>query len=177
MQKWMLLRGNLHVIVQCYMRQHFSDHYWLHEHAGGHASWREFTMRAVALVLDLAKAFERVSFFVVWVLATCFSFTGRSCQANDGQHLGGCYDCVGVCCVRRPTQSGLLLTGFAAAYHSLTFHVLERTYDAGSQKESNTYFVKELCADRMFRRCDQNRVNVRKKKKQRVSRQRVGESE
>ena len=39
-----LLQG-LHVMMQCYMRQHFADRYWLHEHPGGHASWREPTMR------------------------------------------------------------------------------------------------------------------------------------
>ena len=37
-------------MMQCYMRQHFADRYWLdlywlHEHPGGHASWREPTMR------------------------------------------------------------------------------------------------------------------------------------
>ena len=35
----------LHVMMQCYMRQHFADRYWLHEHPGRHASWREPTMR------------------------------------------------------------------------------------------------------------------------------------
>ena len=34
------LREGLHVVMQCYMRQHFADRYWLHEHPGGHASWR-----------------------------------------------------------------------------------------------------------------------------------------
>ena len=32
-------------MMQCYMRQHFADRYWLHEHPGGRASWREPTMR------------------------------------------------------------------------------------------------------------------------------------
>ena len=41
----MSLREGLHVMMQCYMRQHFADRYWLHEHPGGHASWRETTMR------------------------------------------------------------------------------------------------------------------------------------
>ena len=45
MKKLMSLREGLHVMVQCYMRQHFADRYWLHEHPGGHASWREPTMR------------------------------------------------------------------------------------------------------------------------------------
>ena len=31
--------------MQCNMRQHFADRYWLHEHPGGRASWREPTMR------------------------------------------------------------------------------------------------------------------------------------
>ena len=39
MKKLMSLREG------CYMRQHFADRYWLHEHPGGHASWREPTMR------------------------------------------------------------------------------------------------------------------------------------
>ena len=33
----MSLREGLHVLMQCYMRQHFADR-WLHEHPGGHAS-------------------------------------------------------------------------------------------------------------------------------------------
>ena len=45
MKKLMSLREGLHVMMQCYMRQHFADRYWLHEHPGGHASWRESTMR------------------------------------------------------------------------------------------------------------------------------------
>ena len=45
MKKLMSLHEGLHVMMQCYMRQHFADRYWLHEHPGGHASWRELTMR------------------------------------------------------------------------------------------------------------------------------------
>ena len=41
----MSLREGLHVMMQCYMRQHFADRYLLHEHPGGHASWREPTVR------------------------------------------------------------------------------------------------------------------------------------
>ena len=44
MKKLMSLREGLHVVMQCHMRQHFADRYWLHEHPGGHASWREPTM-------------------------------------------------------------------------------------------------------------------------------------
>ena len=40
-----LVCEGLHVMMQHYMRQHFADRYWLHEHPGGHASWRESTMR------------------------------------------------------------------------------------------------------------------------------------
>ena len=40
MKKLMLLREGLHVMMQCNMRQHFADLYWLHEHPEGHASWR-----------------------------------------------------------------------------------------------------------------------------------------
>ena len=43
MKKLMSLREGLHVMVQCYMRQHFADRCWLHEHPGGHSSWREST--------------------------------------------------------------------------------------------------------------------------------------
>ena len=32
-------------MMQCHMRQHFADRYWLHEHPTGHASWREPPMR------------------------------------------------------------------------------------------------------------------------------------
>ena len=44
------VREGFHEMMQCYMRQHFADRYWLdlywlHEHPGGHASWREPTMR------------------------------------------------------------------------------------------------------------------------------------
>ena len=45
MKKLMPLREGLRVMMQCYMRQHFADRCWLHEHPGGHASWREPTMR------------------------------------------------------------------------------------------------------------------------------------
>ena len=45
MKKLMSLREGLHVMMQCYMRQHFADRYWPHEHPGGYASWRELTMR------------------------------------------------------------------------------------------------------------------------------------
>ena len=45
MKKLMSLREGLHATMQCYMRLHFADRYWLHEHPGGHASWREPTMR------------------------------------------------------------------------------------------------------------------------------------
>ena len=41
----MSLREGLLVMMQCYMRQHFADRYWLQEHPGGRASWREPTMR------------------------------------------------------------------------------------------------------------------------------------
>ena len=37
----MSLREGLHVMMQCYMRQHFADRYWLHEHPGRHASYDE----------------------------------------------------------------------------------------------------------------------------------------
>ena len=42
MKKLMSLREG--VMTQCYMRQHFADRYWPHEHPGGRASWREPTM-------------------------------------------------------------------------------------------------------------------------------------
>ena len=45
MKKLMSLRQGLHVMMQCYMRQHFADRYWPHEHPGGRASWREPTMK------------------------------------------------------------------------------------------------------------------------------------
>ena len=45
MKKLMSLREGLHVMMQCYKRQHFADRCWLHEHPGGRASWREPTMR------------------------------------------------------------------------------------------------------------------------------------
>ena len=45
MLKLMSLREGLQMIMQCYIRQQFVDRYWLQEHPGGHASWREPTMR------------------------------------------------------------------------------------------------------------------------------------
>ena len=45
MKKLMSLREGLHVMMQCYMRNHFANRYWLHAHPGVHASWREPTMR------------------------------------------------------------------------------------------------------------------------------------
>ena len=44
-KEWMPLREIVNVMMQCYMRQHFADRYWLHEHPGGHASCREPTMK------------------------------------------------------------------------------------------------------------------------------------
>ena len=44
-KKLMSHREGLHMIMQYYMRQHLADRYWLHEHPGGHSSWREPTMR------------------------------------------------------------------------------------------------------------------------------------
>ena len=44
-KKLMSLREGPHVMMQCYMLQHFADRFWLHEHPGGHASWREPSMR------------------------------------------------------------------------------------------------------------------------------------
>ena len=35
MKKLMSPREGLHVMMQCYMRQHFADRSWLHEHPGG----------------------------------------------------------------------------------------------------------------------------------------------
>ena len=45
MKKLMPLREGLHVMMQCCMRQHSADRYWQDENPGGHASWREPTMR------------------------------------------------------------------------------------------------------------------------------------
>ena len=43
----MPLRGGLHAGMQCYVRQHFDDRYWLHEHPKRHTSWRESTRRKI----------------------------------------------------------------------------------------------------------------------------------
>ena len=40
MKKFMSLHEGLHVMMQCYKRHYFADRCWLHEHPGGHASWR-----------------------------------------------------------------------------------------------------------------------------------------
>ena len=45
MKKLMSLREGLHAMMQCYMRQHYADCCWLQQPPGGHASWRERTMR------------------------------------------------------------------------------------------------------------------------------------
>ena len=44
-------------MMQCYMRLHFADRYWQHEHPGGHASWREptkwkFTMESTTYFVE-----------------------------------------------------------------------------------------------------------------------------
>ena len=44
-KKLMSLREGFHVMMQCYVRHHFPDRNWLHEHPKGHASRREHTMR------------------------------------------------------------------------------------------------------------------------------------
>ena len=41
MKKLTSLDEGLHVMMQYYMRQHFTDRFWLHEHPGGHALWRK----------------------------------------------------------------------------------------------------------------------------------------
>ena len=56
MKKLVSFREGLHVMMQCYMRQHFAVRYWLHEHPVGHASWREPTM------MEFTK--ESTTFFV-----------------------------------------------------------------------------------------------------------------
>ena len=45
MKKLMSLRDSPNVMMQFCMQQHFADRCQLHEHPGGHASWREPTMR------------------------------------------------------------------------------------------------------------------------------------
>ena len=68
----MSLREGLHVMMQCILRQLVADRYWLHEHTGGHASWRESTM------LKFTK--ESTSYFIG---RTCFSDgMFRSCDQN-----------------------------------------------------------------------------------------------
>ena len=41
-------REGLRVMIQYYKRQHSADFYWLHEHLGGPASWRESMTRKLA---------------------------------------------------------------------------------------------------------------------------------
>ena len=38
MKELMSVREGLHEVMQCYMRQHFADRNWLHEHPGRHSS-------------------------------------------------------------------------------------------------------------------------------------------
>ena len=52
MKKMMSLREGPHVMMQRHMRQHFADRYWLHEHPGGHASWRETTMTKFSKIIN-----------------------------------------------------------------------------------------------------------------------------
>ena len=40
-KEWMPLREGLHERMQCDMRQHFAEHYWLHEHPRRQSSWTE----------------------------------------------------------------------------------------------------------------------------------------
>ena len=39
----MPLREGLHEMMQCDMRQHFAERYWVHEYLRRRASWREST--------------------------------------------------------------------------------------------------------------------------------------
>ena len=59
----MSLREGLHVMMQRYTRQHFADRCWQHEHPGGHASWREPTMR------EFTK--ESTTYFVKGLVCRC----------------------------------------------------------------------------------------------------------
>ena len=78
MKKLMSLREGLHVMMQCYMRQHFADRYWLHEHPGGHASWREPTMRKFTK--------ESTTYFVKGPVCRCDMF--RGCDQNRASGFG-----------------------------------------------------------------------------------------
>ena len=42
-KEWMSLREGLHERMQCDMRQHFAERYWLHEHPIRQSSWTEST--------------------------------------------------------------------------------------------------------------------------------------
>ena len=69
MKKLLSLRDGLHVMVQFFMQQHFADRCQLHEHPGGHASWREPTMRKFSK--------ESTTCFV------CSDGTFRRCNQNQ----------------------------------------------------------------------------------------------
>ena len=60
MKKLMSMREGLHVMTRCYMRHHFAYRYWLHQHSGGHLSWREPAMRKWNIQKMLSESSEHV---------------------------------------------------------------------------------------------------------------------
>ena len=56
MKELMPLREGVHERMQCDMRQHFAERYWLHEHPRRHPSWKEPTrMKFMNMPSECAK--------------------------------------------------------------------------------------------------------------------------
>ena len=86
MKKLMSLREGLHAMMQCYMRQHFADFYWLHEHPGGHASWREPTMKKFTKesTTYFVKGLVCNAFGSRYTFFACVNASAVDCAHHDG---------------------------------------------------------------------------------------------
>ena len=72
----MPLREGLHERMQCDMRQHFAERYWLHEHPRRNSSWKESTrMKFVNVPSECLKIRSESSEYM-W--NQCFSTVGES---------------------------------------------------------------------------------------------------
>ena len=76
----MPLREGLHERMQCDMRQHFAERYWLHEYPRRHSSWKESTrMKFMNMPSDCSKVRSESSEYM-WKTTGVFSTVGESKQ-------------------------------------------------------------------------------------------------
>ena len=76
-KKLMPLREGLHEMMQCDMRQHFAERYWLHEHPGRHLSWKESSgMKFMNMPSECSKMRSELSEYM-WKTTGAFTDSWR----------------------------------------------------------------------------------------------------